>query len=123
MATQQVFSLPTTTVFPAGTTTSPDFSFSAGINLVVTQFAVQPPGITDPTLTMDFSLMAELVPGSGVFSKDHGFTWNGNMIDPKTGNPVQPSMTVDVGPLAGLKCHVVLVLSKTMTAGVTVSSS
>lgn len=119
-----VFSLPNTTVWNSGTTTSPDFTFGTGITLVTTQFSVQPPGITDSTLTMTFSLMAELSPGSGVFTEDHGFTWHGDMLDPKHGNtPAQPSITVDVGPLAGLKCHVIMVLSKSMTAGVVVTES
>lgn len=123
MATQTLLTLPPTTVLPAGLSTSPNFTFPNGLSSVTTQFTVQAPDLTDPTITMDFELWRETFAGSGVFVFDHGFTWKGNAVSSKTGLPVSPSQTADVGPLSGLACQLRITLNKPLHTAVVVMGS
>ncbi|HXM32304.1 MAG TPA: hypothetical protein VN921_01530 [Chthoniobacterales bacterium] len=118
-----LLTLPGNTVLPAGAFTSANFTFPSGINSVTTQFAISSADLADAAASMTFELWRETSPGSGLFTFDHGFTWKGGAVSPKTGLAGQPSMTVDVGPLANTKCQVRLTLSKSITSGVTVTSA
>jgi hypothetical protein len=118
-----LLSLPGNTVLPAGPFTSSNFTFSAGISSVATQFTIAAADAADASKTMTFELWRETSPGSGLFQFDHGFTWQGGGINPKTGLSWQPSMTVEVGPLANVKCQVRLTLSKSLTSAVLVTAS
>lgn len=117
-----LLSLPASTVLPAGTTTSANFNFPQTLTNILTQFTVQPPDITDPTITMDFSLWRETSAGSGEFVFDHGFTWNGNSID-KHGQPGSPAISTDVGPLSGLACQLRITLNKPLHTAILVTGS
>lgn len=123
MAPQTLLNLPPTTVLSAGESTSPNFNFPNGLSSVTTQFTVQPPDLTDPTITMNFELWRETFAGSGVFVFDHGFTWNGNAISSKTGQPVSPSITADVGPLSGLACQCRITLNKPLHTAILVTGN
>lgn len=118
-----ILALPGNTVFSAGAFVSPNFTFPAGINSVATQFAISPADAADAAASITFELWRESFSGSGVFVFDHGFTWQGGSVNPRTGLPWQPSMTVEVGPLAGMLCQIRLTLAKSITSGVTVTSA
>lgn len=108
------------TNIPSGTFTSPNFTIPNTVSVITTQFTIDPLDAADPTKTFTFELWREA--SLGVFTLDHGFTWQGGLIDPKTGLPFQPSMTVEVGPLAGVKCQIRATLSKSLTAAIAVTA-
>lgn len=124
MASQTLLNLPPTTVLPAGNFTSQNFALPGGLSSITTQFTVQPPDLTDPTITMDFQLWRETFAGSGVFVFDHGFTWKGNSLAPKPPHdPASPSMTVETGPLSGLACQLRVTLNKNLHTAILVTGN
>jgi hypothetical protein len=110
------------TLLAAGNFTSSSFVMPSGINQVTTQFAILAADAANASASMVFTVSRETSPGSNVFIFDHGFTWVGGTINPKTGLPFQPAITVDVGPLAGINCKISINLSVAITTGVTVTA-
>lgn len=119
-----LLNLPASTVLPSGQSVSQNFNFPASLSSVTTQFTVQPPDLTDSTITMDFELRRETFAGSGVFVFDHGFTWKGNSLAPKPPHdPVSPSITVATGPLSGVACQLSITLNKNLHTAILVTGN
>lgn len=93
------------------------------ITLVSIAFTVSAPDITDPTKSMTYAMERQDPNNAANWLFDNGFTWVGNSISPKTGLPVSPSSTTDVGPLAGQTCRVRLVLPSSLLTAVAVTAT
>jgi hypothetical protein len=115
-----VFSQATTTI-PSGTFTSPNFTMPTGIVSVTIAFTVASPDITDATKSMTYEM--DRSDGVGGWLFDNGFTWVGNSIGNKTGLPQSPSITVDVGPLAGQICRMRLILPLSVQTAVLITTT
>jgi len=122
MAVTVLLNLPATTILPAGSFTSSNFTCPTGIGSVTIALTVQVPDITDITKTLSLALWRETSPGSGTFQFDCGFTWVGGTLN-KQGLPASPFMVVAVGPLAGTLCQVRATLSKPLLTAVLVTSN
>lgn len=99
---------------------SPNFTMPSETSIITTQFTIAAMDAADPTKAFTFELWREA--GPDVFTIDHGFTWEGGRTNPKTGLPFQPSMTVEAGSLAGVKCQIRAHLSKPLTAAIAVTT-
>ena len=108
-------------LFGAGTFTSPTFTVPSGIANVTATFVISPLDVIDQAKTMSFTLNRS--DGSGGWIFDHGFSWQGGPNNLITGLARNPSIRVDVGPLDGQQCQVVMVLSKPMTCSILVTTS
>lgn len=113
--------VPSTTI-PSGNFISSNFMMPVGISIITTQFIINPTDLANPTKSFTFGLWRETTPSSDVFILDHGFSWTGGMTDPKTGLLPQPSMIVEVGPLAGVKCQMRIILSQSLTSAIEVTT-
>lgn len=120
MAQQSVLSLSART-FPSGTFTSPTFTIPLAIARVLIGIAVSPPDVSDPTKSLTFILERQDPQNSSNWLFDCSFAWKGNTIG-KGGQPESPSISVDVGPLAGQTCRFHAILPSSLNAAVALTA-
>jgi hypothetical protein len=108
-------------LFNAGTFTSSNFTIPLGVNSVTVTFTLATADVTNTANTMTFSVNRSNGAGGWIF--DNGFTWQGGPNNPRTGLPKNPTITVDVGPLAGQTCQVVVVLNNAITSSILVTTA
>lgn len=95
---------------PEGEFTSPEFTVpQQGAKTVAASFTIAAPDISDSTKKIVY--VFERKDAQGDWKFDHGFTWQGNTIDPRNSLPMSPSIIVDIGPLAGATCRLRLSLT------------
>jgi hypothetical protein len=93
MATQTLFNAPSKT-YAADPFTSPTYTVPAGVTSITTSFTIAAADASDPTKNLSFECDRFDV-ASQTWKFDHGFTWVGGQVNPKTGLFFQPSVTVD----------------------------
>src|ERR1700733_4756188 len=96
-------------LFAAGTFTSSTFTVPIGVSRITATFIISPLDVIDSTKTISFTLNRS--DGSGGWIFDHAFTWQGG-ASLRTGLARNPAISVDVGPLDGRDCQVVMILNK-----------
>ena len=120
MAPTTIFTLPTSTL-PPGVFTSQSFVMPSGFAVITIAFTVSQPDIADPTKSMTYEMDRQDPNNSTHWLFDNGFTWIGNTINSRTGLPDSPIIGVDIGPLAGQTCRIVLNLPTGLNTAILVT--
>ena len=107
--------------YPAGTFTSPTYTVPAGVTVVEVQFTLSAADAADATKTLNFECDRFDVPSqSWIF--DHGFTWQGGSVNPKTGQFFNPiGMGVD-GVSEGEQLRAVITTNLPLTTAILVNA-
>src|ERR1700751_3521849 len=96
----QLFSLPSRLI-AAGTFISPTFVVQSGFKQVTAVFTIGALDIADSTKSIIYEMDRQDPNNAANWIFDNGFTWQGNTIDPNTGLPGSPTISVETGPLDG----------------------
>jgi hypothetical protein len=120
MATQTLLNL-ASHQYPAGTFTSQTYTVPAGVSVVEIKFTLSAADAADSTKSMIFECDRFDV-ASQTWKFDHGFTWQGGSINPKTGQFFNPIGQGVDGLSEGQQLRAVVTPNAPLTAAILVTA-